>query len=127
MYCFDTNIFVDWLRGDEELNEKIQSIQENIFMTSITLCELYKGVYLSSRKDYSLGLIKELIENFDIIGLTKEACEEFGKEFARLEKLGIRTQESDLMIASITKAHNLILITRNKKHFESINVEVEFW
>lgn len=128
MYCLDTNIFVDWLRGDSKLDVKIKSVQdEGIFMTSVTLCELYRGAYLSSKKDHSLAIIEDLLEDIEIIELTKDACKEFGKDFASLDKLGVRTQDSDLMIASIAKAHNLILITRDKKHFANIDIKLEVW
>jgi predicted nucleic acid-binding protein len=42
--------------------------------------------------------------------------------------MGKQTQEFDLMIASIAKENNLIVITRNKKHFEDIpDLKVEEW
>ena len=37
------------------------------------------------------------------------------------------TEESDLMIASIAKANGLVLVTRNKKHFENIDIKIEVW
>ena len=46
MYCLDTNVIIDIFRGDEKIISKIEKYwNEKIFITSITLCELYKGVY----------------------------------------------------------------------------------
>jgi len=128
-YCLDSSIVIDWLRGDQELDAKIQEAQEhgNIFMTVLTLCELYKGAYLARTKERALVIIKDLVENIGILDLSYEACEEFGKEYAFLDKIGKRTQEPDLMIASIAKVKNFIVVTRNKKHFENVDVRVEVW
>jgi len=35
--------------------------------------------------------------------------------------------ESDLMIASIAKNNSLILVTRDKKHFDNLGIKVEQW
>jgi tRNA(fMet)-specific endonuclease VapC len=128
-YCLETSIIVDWLRGDEDIDEKIEKIQEssNLFVAMISLCELYKGAYISKNKEHSLQIINDLADDFDILNLTKEACKEFGKEYAMLEKIGKRTQDSDLMIACIAKINGLIVVTRNKKHFENVDVKVEVW
>lgn len=128
-YCLDSSIVIDWLRGDKELAFKIQEAQNrvNIFITVITLCELYKGAYYSNRTEKELRIIKDLAESIEILDFSNGACEEFGKEYVRLERTGKQTQESDLMIASIAKTRNLIMITRNKKHFENIDIKIEIW
>lgn len=128
-YCLDSSVAIDWLRGDKELDAKIQEAQEygNIFMTVITLCELYKGAYLAHSKQRDLDIIKDLVESIEFLELSYEACEEFGKEYARLDKIGKRTQEPDLMIVAIAKVKNLIVVTRNKKHFENLDIKIEVW
>ena len=130
MYCFDTNIIIDIFHGDIDLRERINEIVDSgneIFITPITLCELYKGVYLFKNPEKELIDLDNFIPGFDLLDFNKESCIIFGKEYARLSKLGKTTQESDLMIASITKANNLIVVTRNKKHFENVDVTVEVW
>ena len=130
MYCFDTNIVIDIFHGDLILKEKIsQAINfgKEIFITPITLCELYKGVYLFKNPEKELADLEDFISNFEILEFDKNACVMFGKEYARLSKTGKMTQESDLMIASIARTNNLKVITRNKRHFENIDVEIEVW
>lgn len=130
MYCFDTNIVIDIFRGDENLRLKLKKIIESsaeIFITPITLCELYKGAYLHHNPIEKAKEVDNFISSFDILDFTWESAKYFGKEYARLSKIGKLTSEFDLMIASITRANNLILITRNKKHFENINIKIEVW
>lgn len=127
-YCLDTNIVIDFLRNEKDVVNLMKTISEDdLFITYVTLCELYKGAYLSHKTALELTIIKEFITSVGILDFSEYACDFFGKEYARLEKLGKMTQESDLMIASVAKANNSIIVTRNKKHFENISVTVECW
>lgn len=127
MYCLDTNIIIDILREDERLKSRIFSLNSQIFTTTLTLCELYKGAYLASRTQDAIKLINNFLDSVDLLTLDTASSEEFGKEFAKLQKSGKMTQEIDLMIATIAKTNNLTLVTRNKKDFENINVKIEVW
>lgn len=127
-YCLDTNIIIDFLRNDKKIVDLIKDISDDeLFTTYINLCELYKGAYLSSRTESELKIIHNFINSLEILDFSEDSCDFFGKEYARLSNVGKITQESDLMIASIAKVNDLIVITRNKKHFENIDVKIECW
>lgn len=129
MYCLDTNIIISIFRGDKGLSRKIDGIHtDEIFFTVITLCELLKGAYKSVQKEKSLGLVKEFVSNYGLLGLTANSCEIFGQDFNYLEKAGKQTEQFDLITASIAKEHGFVLATRNKKHFENIpKLKLEEW
>lgn len=129
MYCLDTNIIIAIFRGDKELSKKISNIQpSDIFFTIITLCELFKGAYKSKQREKSSNLIHDFAGNYGLLGLTLQSCEIFGNDFNNLEKMGKQTQQFDLLTASISKENGLILVTRNRKHFENIpDLKVEEW
>ena len=129
MYCLDTNIVIAIFRDDKKLAKKISGIDpDDIFFTDITLCELFRGAYKSQKKEESLKLVYDFMNNFKLLGLTKDSCEIFGKDFAELGKVGKPTQELDLIISSIAKENDLILVTRNKKDFENISgLKIETW
>ena len=112
---------------DEAVKEKLANISDNLYITPLLFCELYRGVYLSSKPSNDLQLIDALLASTTLLEFDKVACKIFGQEFARLQKAGKTTEEPNLMIASIAKANYLILVTRNKKHFENINVKLEIW
>ena len=80
MYCLETNIVIDIFRGDEKLKDKINDIRgsENIFISSITLCELYKGAFSFFKPEEKIKDIDNFIVNFQIIDLDKEVCKEYG-------------------------------------------------
>lgn len=128
MYCLDTNIIIDFFRGDELIIRKLSKLQEETyFITVITLCELYKGVYLSNNPDYNLKLVESFLDSVEVINFNNKSCKEFGNIFSKVRKGGKSVDEIDLMIASIVKSNNLVLITRNRKHFEHSGISFKIW
>ena len=129
MYCLDTNVVIDILRKNEQIRKKIEEISGvgEIYITTITLCELYRGAYLSNKTDYSFQIINNFLTEVEMINFDKDSCQEFGKIYTSLSKRGKITQELDLMIASIAKVNNLVLITRDKEHFKNTDVKLEIW
>ena len=66
MYCIDTNIVIDIFRGDLKLKNRLEFIQRlgiEVSITFLSVAELYKGVYLSARKDESLLLVEDFLKN----------------------------------------------------------------
>jgi tRNA(fMet)-specific endonuclease VapC len=132
MYCLDTNIVIAIFRGsDNSLKEKFDRLRSsgmNFAISSITLCELYRGAFLSLKREESLAQVNMFLESVNLLLQDKLSCLLFGQYYAELKKKGLLTQELDLMIGSICKANNLILITRNVKDFKNVpNLTVEKW
>ena len=129
MYCLDTNIIVDYLRGDEKVIEKVKKLVEtsDIFVTTITFCELYKGIHLSHRAQRELFVLDNFAQSVKIIDLNLPICRKFGERFAFLREKGKMIEDFDLMISTIAAANDLTLVTRDKKHFENTGVRLEIW
>ena len=52
----------------------------------------------------------------------------FAQDKATLKRQGTMIADMDLMIASITKAHQFSLVTNNHKHFQRIeHLSIERW
>jgi predicted nucleic acid-binding protein len=95
--------------------------------TPIILCELFKGCYLTNRPEESLVLLKKYITQTQLLDFDATSCSIYGKLSQELLRKGKLTQDQDLMIAAICIAHNVTLITKNKKHFENIpGLKVEY-
>ncbi len=126
MYCVDTDVVISTFRGDKALKNKLS--ESDISITTITLCELFQGAYIANNPEKSLKLIYEFMKQVDIITLDEKSCEIFGRDFKFLREHGKLTQEFDLLIASIVKSYNFILVTRNKKDFQNIpDLKIEEW
>ena len=128
MYCLDTNIFVDFLRGDPVVVQNVSRLfdEGDVFMTSLSLSELFKGAFLSSSSQ-EVSSVQELYASSEFLSLDFASCQEFGKMYALVKKKGKLVPEVDLMIAALAKVHGLTLVTRDKKHFQGLGVDVEVW
>jgi tRNA(fMet)-specific endonuclease VapC len=130
MYCLDTNIVVDIFRGDKNLGNKVDNLMlsgTDFFITSITLCELYRGAYGHHNSQEKINEIDSFISNFFILDLDSESCKDFGEVYQRLKKSRKLIGEFDLIIGVVVKSRDLILVTRNSKHFENIGAKIEVW
>ena len=133
MYCIDTNIAIDVFRGDLVLGDKVQkAINEGkeMFISAISVCELFKGSYIikaEKKRSEDIYKIKEFVKNINFVSFDENCCEEFGKIYGLLSSSGRMIPEPDIMIAAIAKINNLILITRDKKHFAGTGVRLEAW
>ncbi len=124
MYCLDTNIIIDLLRGSKEVIDKLETLEsEDLFVAPITLFELFKV----SDNEEEYKIIEELMSQFSILDFNIEVSKTFGKMFIKLKKIGKMIPEEDLMIASFVKYNNLIFLTRDKKHFENTDIKIEVW
>ncbi len=129
MYCLDSDAVIAHFRGDISIKDLLNQLSaEELFITPITLCELYRGAFLSSNIEKNSLLVKKLLERVNILNFDISACEIFGKMYKILKQSGKLTQDSDLMTASICLSNDVTLITKNKKHFENIKgLKIEGW
>jgi tRNA(fMet)-specific endonuclease VapC len=129
-FLLDTDIVIYWLRNKyPRIDKKIKKINEKrIFISSITVAELYFGAYNSTRKDENKLLIDELLEKINIIYFDENAADCFGEIKSLSKTQGKIIGDSDLFIAASAISNNLVLVTNNERHFDRIeNLKVENW
>ena len=67
-YLLDTNICVHWLKGNEQIEQKVLSTGiDNIFISFINVSELYYGAYKSQRVDENLATIRQFTDRVTVI------------------------------------------------------------
>jgi len=121
MYLLDTDVLIDFFRDDKKVVANMRKISNcSIFVSSLSLCELYKGAFLSDQPVVEQEKVSTLVSGVELAALDRPACSIFGRNYAYLKGEGKPTQEFDLLVASIAISRNLTLITRNKKHFQDI-------
>lgn len=120
--CLDSDILIDFLRGDPLTTEKINQLEENFELTTTTvnLFELYYGAYKSKKADKNIKATEELITRFKALKFTIKSSNIAGKILAELEKKGETINFRDVMVAGIILENNVILYTRNTAHFKRI-------
>ena len=130
MYLLDTNIISYWMRGDQQLINKIKNYSpSDLSLATITLAEIYYGIEKSPLRKKERRLKIEYIKSeLDIYPFNDQAAVKYGTIRASLEKLGTPISERDTQIASIALANKLCIVTHNTKEFGRISkLKVEDW
>jgi len=120
-YLLDTSVIVNHLRGKKPI--KIDFLENGSAVSIITQAELFYGAYKSSNSLTNLKKLKAMFLDLgiEIITLTQEIIEQYGKIKADLEKQGKKLDEFDLLIAATAIERNLILVSNNLSHFKRIS------
>lgn len=119
MYVLDTDIAIDYLRGSQEVKDKLARLK-GLFITSMSLAELFFGVYDSKNVDKHYSKLTDFLAGVKILNLDFTACTHFGKIKSNLKKQGKIIGDFDIMIAAVTIVNNFALITKNVKHYKNI-------
>ena len=109
---FDTDVLIEYLRGSVEAKSYIDKIQYVIYMSSITMAELYAGV----REGEEYKKLEIFIETFEVISLNKNIAKTGGL-FRNQYKLSYGTGLADALIAATAKEIGAQVVTFNGKHF----------
>ena len=113
---FDTDVLIEYLRGKDEAQIYIDSIQDLVYMSSITMAELYAGV----RKGEESRKLDVFIETFEVISLNKNIAK-MGGLYRNQYKPSHGTGLADALIAATAKEIGAQVITFNIKHFPMLN------
>ncbi len=123
-YLLDSNAWIGWLRQNRpKLVARIQ--QENpsdLVLCSVVLGELIYGAERSglTHKVKNLTQIQKIRVQFASIPFDDQAAEHYGKVRAHLANLGTPIGPNDLLIAAITLANGLTLVTNNTAEFSRV-------
>jgi tRNA(fMet)-specific endonuclease VapC len=129
IYCLDTDILIEYFRGNEPTKRKIEQLsgEDKLGLTWLTFYEFFKGIFVSGR----LGeerFLQELAQTCAMLEPSYEAAKIGGEIYAGLKKEGRLINDADILIASIVKAHDAVLVTNNLEHFSRIQgLKVENW
>jgi tRNA(fMet)-specific endonuclease VapC len=132
MYLFDTDVLSNIVKPQpsDYLLEKLKNVPKRFqFTSSISIGEIYYGVYRALNKKRILDFYKKnVFSNINVLFFDDISAEIYGKTKAYLSKKGIGCSEPDLRIASIALRNKLTLVTGNTRHFKVIpKLKVENW
>jgi tRNA(fMet)-specific endonuclease VapC len=128
MILLDTNVVVAFLNGDKSVLKRIRVEIDKIALSTLVVAELDYGAKVSQKSEENLEKLYRLVEIVQVVPFDIECARIFGTIKSRLRSLGKPTGEVDALIAATAMAHEAILVTTNKKHFENIEgLKVEIW
>jgi hypothetical protein len=112
----DTDVLIDYLRGQPDAIQYLENLAENILISVITVAELYSGV----REGKELQILELFLSTFQIIHVSKEIAIRGGlyrRNFGKSHNVGL----ADALIAATTEIKDATLVTLNQKHFPMIS------
>jgi len=126
----DTDIFSFYLKGNDDVTEKIVDYlteHPTLNISSITYYEILKGLEYkeaSRQKNH----FERFVEEINIINISQSSLKISAKIYGDLRRNGKTIGVSDTLIAGLAIEKNIRLITNNTKHFESIeNLDLGNW
>lgn len=119
-YLIDTNVVISQIRGSEDVTNFFkQKAQEGLCLSSVSLAELYHGVYKSKSPVKNKRIVERWLEipDLTILNIDRNVSLEYGKLMSLLEKRGMKLSQMDVLIAAVAKLNNITILTLDKKHF----------
>jgi predicted nucleic acid-binding protein len=109
---FDTDVLIDYLRGRDDARDYIDNTRDVIYISVITIAELYAGV----RKGDESKELEMFIDTFDVVSLNTNIAK-MGGLYRNQYKPGHGTGLADALIAASAKEIGAQVVTCNTKHF----------
>lgn len=130
MIFLDSDILSYFFNGNKAVYEKVKEcIESNIKLvtTCINYYEILKGLKYRSAEAKEKKF-KEVLQYLDVIYLDDNSIETASDIYSDLRKKGVTIGDADILIASIVRNNESILITNNLKHYEKIEgLNIKQW
>jgi tRNA(fMet)-specific endonuclease VapC len=129
-YLLDTNTCIRYLNGRSlQIRTKLPTIPlQDVGVSIITKAELYYGSAKSQTPERSREKQVEFLKTTQTVLFDEQSALIYGDIRAYLDKQGTPIGSNDLLIASISLAYDLILVTHNTREFNRVpNLKLEDW
>jgi tRNA(fMet)-specific endonuclease VapC len=128
----DTNVIIDYERYKRDITPFIQErLYEEFFLSVISASEFLHGVHrardpgIRSRR---LAFVESILSMFPILNIDLPTARIHAELWSHLESQGLMIGLHDSWLAATCLAHNLTLVTKNKREFERVpGLNVEAW
>lgn len=120
-HLVDTDQVINYLNADQRAVALLDRlVGGNLGMSIITYGEIYDGIYHGDDPAAGEAAFLRLLRVIEVIDLNEEIMRRFGRIRGDLRDQGQRIGDSDVMIAATALHYDLILVTRNLRHFGRI-------
>lgn len=119
----DTTFLVDVLRGDSDVAEQLEMVDETgtPFVSAITIMELAEGIRVADASEEEQAAVTELLADLNELPFDRDCASRAGELNADLVSAGNTVDETDVMIAATALVHGYPVLTRNVSHFDRID------
>ena len=128
-YMLDTNICIYVIKTHPpELQQKFDTLAEQLCISSITFGELHYGAEKSARPARNLTELRNFAARLDVLSFDDKAAAHYGQLRAELEHMGKPCGLHDMQIGGHARSKGLIVVTNNPREFSRMpGVRVENW
>ena len=130
-YLLDTNTCVEYLRlgANSRVAARIATTPvSQIYLCSVVLGEFFFGALRSSNPVKELQRIEAFSQPFCSLPFDDSAAQVYAVIRADLEAKGTRIGSNDSLIAAVSLANRLTLVTHNTKEFSRVTgLSLEDW
>jgi len=130
MYLLDTNACIQFLNGTSDTLKAHfqQHAPSDLILCSIVKAELLFGARYSQRIEANLHRIQQFSAPLSSLAFDDRCAEEYAQIRADLSRQGKIIGSNDILIASIARVHDAVLVTNNTGEFSRItNLRIEDW
>jgi tRNA(fMet)-specific endonuclease VapC len=129
-YLVDTNVWIHYLKKQNSgIEARLHATPaKDIVVCSVVWAELLHGARKYGNVPQRLALVEETLEPFQSLPFDDLAARHYAEIRDHLERSGTVIGPNDLLIASIARAHGLIVATGNVGEFSRLpGLTVENW
>jgi len=128
-YLLDTNMCIFMMKGNTNVLQRYLSNKEfGIAISSITVAELYYGVFNSEHLKRNGGNLTNFLVGLNLLDFDSGDAMEYGRIRAELRKKGTPIGQMDMLIAAHARSTGLTLVTNNICEFKRIDgLCIEDW
>ncbi len=120
-YLIDTDLIIDVLHERSTALDLLDRLaSDGLAISILSLGELYEGAYRLPNPAAHRADIRRILSDYRVLGLSDTTMDRFARERAMLRQQGALIPDFDLLIAATALVHQLVLVTRNTRHFRRI-------
>lgn len=108
----DTDVLIEYLRGREQAASYLESLEEELAVSAITVAELYAGVRGAPERE----ALDRFLGAFRVLPVTREIAMMAG-DFRRQWGPSHGTDLPDAVLAATAESNRLALVTFNVRHY----------
>ena len=120
-YLIDSDRTIDLLSETEDAVRLWDTIERaGVAISAITFGEVLEGVYLGRDPESSEQTFEQWVRAVQVLPIDEDVARHFARMRGDLRQRGMLIADTDLLIAATALHHDLILVTRNQRHFGRI-------
>ena len=121
MYLLDTDRVADFLKGRMEARTLLAKLASSgLAISLITYGEIYDGIYAGANRATHEAGFHRFLSEVKVLPPNRRIMRRFAQVRGDLRRTGQLIGDADIIIAATALHYNLIVVTRNIRHFDRV-------